>query len=75
MLEERAVLDADFNGFLRVPVELRDPETLLIIRVEVVGGSDGTHLEFLSAKKVDKVCRIGLKSKPGCQPVQSVRSK
>ena len=30
---------------------------------------DADLSEFLSAKKVDEVCLIGLKSKPGCQPV------
>ena len=37
---ENAVLEDDCLGFICIPLGPRDPKTLLIVRVEVVGESD-----------------------------------
>ena len=55
-------MEDDCLGFLRVPLGPRDPETRLTVRVEVVGESDYIVPEFPGAKRVDEVCRMGLKA-------------
>ena len=53
--EERAVLEDDCLGFLRVPLGPRDPKTLLTVRVEVVGESDDIVPEFPNPEGVEEV--------------------
>ena len=53
--EERAVLEDDCLGFLRVPLGPRDPKTLLTVRVEVVGESDDIVPEFPNPEGVQEV--------------------
>jgi hypothetical protein len=69
--EERAALEDDCFGFLRVPLGPWDPETRLAVRVEVVGESDDIVPEFPGAKGVDEVCRMSLKSHARRQPVMA----
>jgi len=64
-------LEDDCLGFLRVPLGPRDPETLIAVRVEVVGESDDIVPEFSDAKGVDEVGRMGLKSNARRQPVRA----
>lgn len=72
--EERAVLEDDCLGLLRVPLRPWDPETLLAVRVEVVGESDDIVPEFPDAKGVDEVRRMGLESNARGQPEIGVES-
>ena len=72
--EERAVLEDDCLGLLRVPLRPWDTETLVAVRVEVVGESDDVVPEFSYAKGVDEVRRMRLESNARRQPEMGVES-
>ena len=72
--EERAVLEDDCLGLLRVPLRPWDTETLVAVRVEVVGESDDVVPEFSYAKGVDEVRRMRLESNARRQPEIGVES-